>query len=116
MVKTNQLGKFGHILCILGAFWAINGHSRGSTSHHLSDLIFKFLESVDLEGWGQLDSKFKNINDHGGRLDIRVEEVERRCYTGWVCGRAHNDDIVEGIILHNITDSVVMTEQTQAVQ
>ena len=60
MVKTNQLKKFGHILCILGAFWAINGHSRGSTSHHLSDLIFMFLESVDLGGWGQLDSQFKN--------------------------------------------------------
>ena len=60
MVKTNQLGKFGHILCILGVFWAINGHSRGSTSHHLSDLIFMFLESVDLGGWGQLDSQFKN--------------------------------------------------------
>ena len=60
MVKTNQLGKFGHILCILGAFWAINGHSRGSTSHHLSDLIFMFLESVDLGGWGQLDSQLKN--------------------------------------------------------
>ena len=60
MVKTNRLGKFGHILCILGAFWAINSHSRGSTSHHLSDLIFMFLESVDLGGWGQLDSQFKN--------------------------------------------------------
>ena len=30
--------------------------SRGSTSHHLSDLIFMFLESVDLKGWGQLES------------------------------------------------------------
>ena len=43
--QTNQLAKFGHILCIFGAFWAINGYSKGGTSQMSSELIFMFLKS-----------------------------------------------------------------------
>ena len=59
MVKTNRLGKFGHILCILGAFWAINGHSRVGTSQMSSELIFMFLESGEQGEWAQIGSQFK---------------------------------------------------------
>ena len=54
MVKTNQLAKFGHILCILGAFWTINSHSRGGTSQMSSELIFMFLESEEQGEWAQI--------------------------------------------------------------
>ena len=54
MVKTNLLAKFGHILCILGAFWAMNSHSRVGTSQMSSELIFMFLESGEQGKWAQI--------------------------------------------------------------
>ena len=54
MIKTNKLGKFGHILCILGTFWAINGHSKAGTSQMSSELIFMFLESREQGEWAQI--------------------------------------------------------------
>ena len=50
MVKTNQLGKFGHILCILGAFWAKNGHSRGPAQPQLVlSIVTQFSPCLSLQ-------------------------------------------------------------------
>ena len=59
MVKPNWLGKVGHILCILGTFWATNDHSKAGTSQMNSELIFMFLESGEQGEWAQIGCQFK---------------------------------------------------------
>ena len=49
--KQNRLWNYGHFLCILGIFLTENDHSRGSTSHGSSEVIFMFLESVEQCEW-----------------------------------------------------------------